>query len=173
MAIRLMLLVSALLLPVTALAAVPACDEGNVRNRCGSWTVGGYYSVSAGGEWFSGLSGGVEYFVLPEFSLAPSLSPGISIGYFYLSPSVDASYYLWRNDDLELGLGYAWRYFYQWPVNAANAESAGTMHGPAVFAVFSVTRQFYAGLSLSYQFVRFAGELYREWYFTVPVYWYF
>ncbi|GAB4425102.1 MAG: hypothetical protein OHK0011_06100 [Turneriella sp.] len=158
---------------VRSAAALPACDDSGARYRCGSWTLGGYYSFSPQGEWFSGVSAGAEYFVLPEFSLAPSVSPGISLGYFYFSPSIDASYYLWRNDAIELGLGYAWRYFYQWPLSATNAESSGTMHGPAAFAVFAVTRQFYAGLSLSYQFVRFEGELYREWYFTVPVYWYF
>lgn len=47
------------------------------------------------------------------------------------------------------------------------------MHGPGAFVVFSVTAAFYAGLGVSYQFVRFEGELYREWYFSVPVYWYF
>ena len=173
MAVRLLALFSFLLLSVRSAAALPACDDSSARDRCGSWTLGGYYSFSPQGDWFSGVSAGMEYFVLPEFSLAPSLSPGLSPGYFYLSPSIDASYYLWRNDAVELGLGYAVRYFYQWPLSAANAESSGTMHGPGAFAVFSVTRQFYAGLSLSYQFVRFEGELYREWYFTVPVYWYF
>lgn len=163
----------ALVLPLQASPLISECPDDKPRQACGNWTFGGYFSVSPEGDWFSGISAGAEYFILPEFSLVPLISPGISPGYFYLSPSVDANYYLWRLDELELGMGYAWRYFYQWPFSAANAESSGTMHGPGVFVAYSLTRQFDAGLSVSYQFLRFAGELYREWYFSLPVNWYF
>jgi len=170
---RRMLLCLIALVALRDIRAIDACDDSRVRAHCGSWTIGGYYSVSPTGAWFSGLSAGAEYFVLPELSFAPSISPGISPGYFYLSPGLEMNYYLWRNTVVELGAGYSARYFYQWPLSAAGIESQGTMHGPGTFAVFSVTEQFYAGVGLSYQFVRFEGELYREWYFTLPVYWYF
>lgn len=150
-------------------ALVPACDE-TVRHKCGSWSVGGYYSVSPDGDWFAGVSGAGEYFVLRNTSLGMSLSPGFGDGYFYLAPSFDANYYLWHNPHFEIIAGYSFRYFYDWPTRKGDAESDGTFHGPGISAMYGLTEQLFAGVNVSYQWIRFAGESYREWYFTLPVF---
>ncbi len=149
---------------------VPACADDAARNKCGSWSVGGYYSVSPDGYWFAGLSGGAEYFFLADASLGVSVSPGFGDGYFYLAPSLDANYYLWYNPHFELSATYGFRYFYDWPLRRGEAESDGTFHGPGVSLLYALAGQLYAGVNVSYQWIRFAGESFREWYFTLPVF---
>lgn len=154
---------------VSAAPFIPSCGE-DVRNRCGAWSVGGYYSVSPDGYWFAGVSGGGEYFVLRNTSLGMSLSPGFGDGYFYLAPSFEANYYLWHNQHFEIIAGYSFRYFYDWPLRKGDAESDGTFHGPGISAMYGLTEQLYAGVNVSYQWIRFSGENFREWYFTLPVF---
>lgn len=163
-----------LLSPATSAAPlVKACEDAGPRDRCGSWSVGGYYSVSPQGYWFAGLSGGGEYFVLRGLSLGTSLSPGFGDGYFYLAPSLDLNYYLWHNESLELVAGYSLRYFYDWPTRKGESESSGTFHGPGISIFYGVTQQLYTGVNISYQWIQFAGDYSREWYFTLPVFWAF
>lgn len=152
---------------------IKSCPDDAPRQHCGSWAVGGYYSVSPDGYWFAGISGGGEYFVLHDVSLGASLSPGFGDGYFYLAPSLEANYYVWHNDTWEIVAGYSARYFYDWPLKKGGAESSGTFHGPGISALYGFTRQLYGGLNIAYQWIQFGTESYREWYFTVPAYWLF
>lgn len=145
-----------------------AC-EGENRLHCGGWSVGGYYSVSPDGYWFGGIYAGGEYFILPNLAIGASLSPGVGDGYFYLSPSLDASYYLWEKWGIEFLVVYGYRYFYDWPLKKGDAESSGTFHGPGVSAVYGITEHLYSGLNISYQWIQFGGENYREWYLTIPL----
>lgn len=105
-----------------------------------------------------------------DTSLGVSLSPGFGDGYFYLAPSFEANYYLWHNQYFEIIAGYSFRYFYDWPTRKGEVESDGTFHGPGISAMYGITEQLYAGLNVSYQWIRFGAESYREWYFTLPVY---
>jgi len=158
---------------VTDLSAKPfiqACGDEGVRHHCGAWVFGGYYSVSPEGDWFAGISGGAEYYVLPDASLGVSLSPGFGEGYFYLAPSLEVNYYLWHNRRWELIAGYSFRYFYDWPFKKEQSESDGSFHGPGVTILYGLTDQIYAGTNVSYQWIRFSGENYQDWYFTLPVF---
>ncbi len=154
---------------LSAAPLVPSCGE-DLRLKCGSWSVGGYYSVSPEGYWFAGVSGGAEYFFLRNAAVGISLSPGLGDGYFYLAPSFDVNYYLWHNERIEIIAGYSFRYFYDWPTRKGDAESDGTFHGPGISAMYGLTEQLYSGVNVSYQWIRFGGESYREWYFTLPVF---
>ena len=169
-AVRLAVLVFLATARLSAAAWIPSCSDDTPRHRCGSWSIGGYYSVSPDGYWFAGISGGGEYFIMRDTSLGVSLSPGFGDGYFYLAPSFEANYYLWHNQYFEIIAGYSFRYFYDWPTRKGEVESDGTFHGPGISAMYGITEQLYAGLNVSYQWIRFGAESYREWYFTLPVY---
>lgn len=168
---------SCLLLPVVrplfSAPLVSACSDDVPRKNCGAWAIGAYYSVSPVGDWFSGISYGFEYYVLTDTSIGVSFSPGFGDGYFYIAPSVEANYYLWHNPRWDVLAGYSFRYFYDWPFRRGESESQGTFHGPGVSVLYGFTEQLYAGANISYQWIRFAGENYREWYFTVPLFWIF
>ncbi len=154
-------------------STVSACDDLKVRNRCGSWLMGSYASISETGEWFAGAGAGFEYFFLPDISIAPMLSPGFGSGAVFASPSADLNYYLWRNSFVEIGAAYSARYFYQWPVAVTGVQGDGLFHGPGAFASFALGERLYAGLNVAYQWIVFRGEDFRSWYFTIPVFWYF
>lgn len=156
-----------------AFNSVKACREDEPRVSCGYWSLGSYYSVSPHGDWFAGLSGGGEYFFLQDLSILASLSPGVSDGYFYLSPSLELNYYFWHNEKIDFIVGYSARYFYNWPLSKLGSQSSGTFHGPGISALYGFTSQVSAGLSVSYQWIQFAGEYSREWYFTLPAFWIF
>lgn len=162
-----------LLFAATDLFATPfiqPCNDDGIRQQCGAWSVGGYYSVSPEGDWFAGLSGGGEYYLLPNASLGLSVSPGFGDGYFYLAPSLEVNYYLWHNRHWELIAGYSLRYFYDWPFKKGQAESDGSFHGPGLTILYGLSDQINAGVNASYQWIRFSGENYQDWYFTLPVF---
>lgn len=168
--VRLAAFGSLLAAELSAAPLIAPCGDDGVRHKCGAWSAGGYYSVSPDGYWFAGISGGGEYFVMRNTSLGMSFSPGFGDGYFYLAPSLEANYYLWYNRHFEIIAGYSFRYFYDWPTRKGDAESDGTFHGPGISALYGLTEQLYTGVNVSYQWIRFAGENLREWYFTIPVF---